>query len=107
LDIYKRSVAVVVVTELKIKVLSNGTYCLEMSLITSWAAHPPVFTEEEIIKTNDETKQIKNMSEADFNRHRNMEALGHQIMRLFAWAEIGMEDCSPINAATACNSAAP
>jgi hypothetical protein len=58
LDIYKRSVAVVVVTELKIKVLSNGTYCLEMSLITSWAAHPPVFTEEKIIKAN-ETNQIK------------------------------------------------
>jgi hypothetical protein len=59
LDIYKRSVAVVVVTELKIKVLSNGTYCLVMSLITSWAAHPPVFTEEQIIKANDATNQIK------------------------------------------------
>ena len=42
-DSYKRSVAVVVVTELKMKVLSNGTYCLVMSLITSWAAHPPAY----------------------------------------------------------------
>lgn len=38
---YKRSVAVVLVTELKIKVLSSGTYCFVMSLMTSWAAHPP------------------------------------------------------------------
>lgn len=45
---YKRSVAVVVVTELKIKVLSNGTYCLVISLMTSWAAHPPENTETEI-----------------------------------------------------------
>lgn len=39
---YKRSVAVVLVTELKIKVLSSGTYCFVMSLMTSWAAHPPI-----------------------------------------------------------------
>lgn len=38
---YKRRVAVVIVTELKIKVLSSGTYCFVISLIASCAAQPP------------------------------------------------------------------
>lgn len=75
---YNRRVAVVPVTALNIKVLSTGTYCFVISLMTSWAAQPPVL-----------------ITKDTFVRHKNVALPGRNA------------GYSPINAATACNSAAP
>lgn len=76
---YKRSVAVVAVTELNMKVLSSGTYCLVISLMTSWAAQPPA------IETAIEERKNRETNVMTLNKAKRYASSCCHASRLYAW----------------------